>query len=377
MVRVARTLRGSTGWKCTSVVQFAPGVEGQAVAFGPAVIAGIEGAEAADQAFFHRTLGDLVGRVPLGRVAHRGDMPEVVGVAEAVAQHAVQLPEVLRLVPGAVVVAGLEGIEQIAVADDVGIRYQAAAVAPAPAGEGGHAPRQAVHQADAGGAGGGEVALFGGVGALPVADPVDQLGDQPVEVAVALAVGMARHVHRHAVDEGGEVGAVVQVEAAQEVLVRLTVAAVLGDDHPRHELQHLGLAQDRAALDQLGVHHALAGGIGRADRIVVVALHRHGGQFGDVRLGGFGSPGRCAGLGCPGVRGVCGAGQAGLDGDHRPRDRAKREKAHSLLLAAGSPWRSRPFVMHSEVASSAVPVAVSAAPACDVEIISTEIRVMA
>ena len=67
---------------------------------------------------------------------------------------------------------------------------------------------------------------------------VDELGDQEVDVGVALAVGVRRHVDRHAVHVGREVGAVVEVEAAQEVLVGLAVAAVLRDDQPGHDLEH-------------------------------------------------------------------------------------------------------------------------------------------
>ena len=57
--------------------------------------------------------------------------------------------------------------------------------------------------------------------------PRHQLGDQEVEIRVALAVRVRRHVDRHAGDRRREVGAVIEVEAAQEVLVGLALAAVL------------------------------------------------------------------------------------------------------------------------------------------------------
>ena len=69
---------------------------------------------------------------------------------------------------------------------------------------------------------------------------------------------MRRHVDRHAVDARGEVGAVVQVEAAQEVLVRLAVAAVLRHDEPGDGLEDLGGPEDRAVLELGGEHGALA-----------------------------------------------------------------------------------------------------------------------
>ena len=64
----------------------------------------------------------------------------------------------------------------------------------------------------------------------------------------------------------GEVGAVIEIEAAQEVLVRLAVAAVLGDDQPRHDLEHFARAQHRAILELRGEHGADACGVGLRER---------------------------------------------------------------------------------------------------------------
>ena len=102
-------------------------------------------------------------------------------------------------------------------------------------------------------------------------------------------MAVAGHVHRQAVDAGGEVGAMVEVEAAQEVLVGLAVTRVLGDDDPRHEFQHLARAQRGAGGQQFGTDHALRRGVGTAHAVVVVAA-------GDLDLGGGGGRrgrGRC------------------------------------------------------------------------------------
>ena len=64
------------------------------------------------------------------------------------------------------------------------------------------------------GTGGGEVTVFGGEGALLVVHALDQLWYNKIGVGIALAVGVGAGVHRHAVDRDGEVGAVVEVEAA-------------------------------------------------------------------------------------------------------------------------------------------------------------------
>ena len=104
-------------------------------------------------------------------------------------------------------------------------------------------------------AGTAEVAHIGVIGPLLVGQRIDRLGDDEIQVSVALAVGA--HIHRHAVDIGGKIGAVVQIEAAQEVLVRLAGAAVLGHHHARHQLHHIAGAQQRAQRDLLLADKAL------------------------------------------------------------------------------------------------------------------------
>ena len=86
----------------------------------------------------------------------------------------------------------------------------------------------------------GEVALVGEVRALAIAHLLDQFRDQEIDVGVALAVRMRGHIDRDAVHARREVGAVVEIEGTQEVLVRLAVAAVLRDDQARNHLERRG-----------------------------------------------------------------------------------------------------------------------------------------
>ncbi len=58
-------------------------------------------------------------------------------------------------------------------------------------------------------------------------------------------MGVGAEIDRHALDAGREVRAVVEIEAAQVILVSLAPAGVGGDDHARHGLQDFGGAQDR------------------------------------------------------------------------------------------------------------------------------------
>lgn len=51
-----------------------------------------------------------------------------------------------------------------------------------------------------------------------------------MHVGVALAVRMAHHVHRDAIDKNGEVGAVVGVESTEKNLIGFAAAVMLAND---------------------------------------------------------------------------------------------------------------------------------------------------
>jgi hypothetical protein len=61
-----------------------------------------------------------------------------------------------------------------------------------------------------------------------------QFGDQEIEVEIAMAV--AAHVDRHAIHKPGEIGAMIEVEAAQEILVGLALTRMLSSDNAGHIL---------------------------------------------------------------------------------------------------------------------------------------------
>jgi hypothetical protein len=75
---------------------------------------------------------------------------------------------------------------------------------------------------------------------------------------------------------------VVEVEAAQEILVRLARAAMLGDDHSRDVFQHFAGAEQRAVVDELWRDHAGARGVAAANAVVVVAAYLDGIEFLDA-----------------------------------------------------------------------------------------------
>src|SRR5690606_16867546 len=91
-----------------------------------------------------------------------------------------------------------------------------------------------------------EVADLGVVDAQSVIDQLDELRDQKAEVGITLPVTVGRKVHRHPFDPRLEVRAVVEVEAAYEVLICLTLAGMLRDDHAGNRLEDLARPRERA-----------------------------------------------------------------------------------------------------------------------------------
>ncbi len=110
-------------------------------------------------------------------------------------------------------------------------------------------PLQPIDVLDAGGSGRREVADVGVIRPLAELEYLDQLGNQQVDVEVALAVAMARQIEGYALERRREVGAVIEVEAAQKELVGLAAAGVLGGDQPGNALQNLPRSQVRHPLD--------------------------------------------------------------------------------------------------------------------------------
>ena len=156
-------------------------------------------------------------------------------------------------------------------------------------------------------AGRGEVALVGEVRPLADADRADQFGNEEVQVRIALAVAMGAHVDRHAVDRDGEIGAVVEVEAAQEILVRFAFAAVLGDDQAGRRFQHFAGARGGLCGDTRAGAGLLAGavlGLGLIAGAAAMAPSGNGGVRGSDAAGRGAGVGRSGALGrrfCCGV----------------------------------------------------------------------------
>jgi hypothetical protein len=69
---------------------------------------------------------------------------------------------------------------------------------------------------------------------------------------------VSAHVDRHAVDRDSQISAVIEIEAAQKILVGLAVAAVLRDDQAGYDFERLSGAGKRTRIDLIATDIFLA-----------------------------------------------------------------------------------------------------------------------
>src|SRR5205823_3949374 len=126
---------------------------------------------------------------------------------------------------------------------------------------------------------GGEIAYIRVERTLVVVDLLDQFRDEKIQIRVALAMSMRTQVDRHAVHRGGEIRSVIEIEAAQKILVGLAVAGMLRDDHAGNDLEQFAAAQERPRLELGRADDALRSRNGHANQIGVAALNDDGGEL--------------------------------------------------------------------------------------------------
>jgi hypothetical protein len=73
-------------------------------------------------------------------------------------------------------------------------------------------------------------------------------------------MSMGAHVYRHAVDPDRQVGAMVEIVTAQEVLVGFALTTMLRDDQPWRDFQCFRRTGDRALRNLLASVRQFAGG---------------------------------------------------------------------------------------------------------------------
>ena len=277
---IARHLVGNAAFRAGPVC-------GQGVALGIAAVGRVDISEAADAAVEDGALRDLVGRVPGVGVGHGGNRQPVAGRALVVAQHAVVLAQRVGDLPRAVVAFELEGAGQRAATRGHRSRRQAAPVAVAAAGRQHDVLLELVGIMKMHGRGRREVAFLRPIGPLARQQALGELGDQEIEIGIALPVRVRAQVDRHPVEPEGDIGAVVEVEAAQEILVGFSLTGMLRDDQARHRFEDFARPRDGEGVQGLAGDPLLRRSI---RRLVLERLRR---RHGDGRK----YVGR-AGLGC-------------------------------------------------------------------------------
>ena len=174
-------------------------------------------------------------------------------IATADSHDTIQFAVTIRLLPRAVVVLEFDRPQPGGAADCVRRRRDRTGKALAAASDADDGLGQGVRVVDAGAACGREIAAIGPVRALGELHAAHELGNQKAQIGVAVTMSMRRHVHRHPCHDGGEIGAVIQVEPAQVVLVRFALPAVLADDDARHCLQYFSGSERSAGHGAVGL----------------------------------------------------------------------------------------------------------------------------
>ena len=187
---------------------------GERVAARRTAVRRVESAEPRHHALLNGAPRDLVRRVPRGGVAERRDRVAVRLRPGRVLHHPAHEPAVLGLHPRPVVVPPAEGVEHVAAADGQRVRDEPPVVVVGPDLGLDDAHVEPPREADLGAAGRREVAGLDVLRPLLERDPVDDLGDEQVEVEVALPVRVCREVHRDALEGRREVRSMVEVEPA-------------------------------------------------------------------------------------------------------------------------------------------------------------------
>ena len=101
-----------------------------------------------------------------------------------------------------------------------------------------------------------EITTVGAIGSFAEILPRYDFRNEAVEIEISLAMAVRAQVHLHTVDVGREIRPVIEIEAAQEILVRLAAPGMLGSHHPRNRFQKLGHAKQRTH-EQIGACDAI------------------------------------------------------------------------------------------------------------------------
>ena len=98
-------------------------------------------------------------------------------------------------------------------------------------------------------AGVGEISDVGEIRSLADFQSADRFGNEKVEIGVTLAVGIGRQIDRDVVPEYRQVGAMVEIVAAQIILVGLARAGMLNDGEAGRRFEDFRIRCHRAGIE--------------------------------------------------------------------------------------------------------------------------------
>ncbi len=220
----------------------------QREAAGVAAVGRVERAVKADLSRRHGPLRDLIGGVPGVGIGHPGQRIAVGRGALRVARKAAEFFHIVGIGPWTVVAVQFAGIEQRAAAELARAERQISVVAEAADGDRLDVLLNTVAQIDGKRAGIGEVSHVGEVRPFADIHATDCFRNEEVEIGVALPMGMGRQIDRHVVDERGHVGAVVEIVAAQVILIGLAAVGMLDRDEAGRRFDDLAGTRDRTRV---------------------------------------------------------------------------------------------------------------------------------
>src|SRR6266403_3408259 len=91
----------------------------------------------------------------------------------------------------------------------------------------GEALRKGLDEVQTGGAGGRKIPDIRIVRPLPEGHIVHELRNDPIEIHIALAMGVRGEIDGDAINPRGEIGTMIQIKTAQEILIGFPTTTVL------------------------------------------------------------------------------------------------------------------------------------------------------
>jgi len=136
-------------------------------------------------------------------------------------------------------------------------------------------PREGLDEVKIGGASGGKITHIRIVRPFPEGHIVHELRNDPIEVHIALAVGVRGQINGDAIDTRGKVGAMVEIKATQEILIGFPAATVLRHGDAGDDFQDFAWAEHWPGFELCLAHPTLRGRPGNPREIISSAGDDH------------------------------------------------------------------------------------------------------